>query len=80
MATESRWVSGFIERLDKELKKTSHKGFVMSAADETTTACTTPPRVASASNAARILLAPVALRYASRLACAVLSVYLPTTT
>jgi hypothetical protein len=35
VATERQWVSSFIERLDKELKKTSHKGFVMSAADGT---------------------------------------------
>ncbi len=33
MATEREWVSGFIEKLDKELKKTSQKGFVMSAED-----------------------------------------------
>lgn len=35
MATEREWVSGFIEKLDKELKKTSKKGFVMSAEDGT---------------------------------------------
>jgi hypothetical protein len=35
VATEREWVSGFIEKLDKELKKTSQKGFVMSAEDGT---------------------------------------------
>ena len=35
VVTERQWVSGFIEKLDKELKKTSLKGFVMSAADGT---------------------------------------------
>ena len=35
MVTEREWVSGFIEKLDKELRKTSQKGFVMSAEDGT---------------------------------------------
>lgn len=33
MTTERQWVNGFIQKLDKELKKTSQKGFVMSAKD-----------------------------------------------
>ncbi len=35
MTTERQWVSSFIKKLDKELKKTSLKGLVMAAADGT---------------------------------------------
>ena len=35
MTTERQWVNGFIEKLEKELRKTSQKGFVMSASDGT---------------------------------------------
>lgn len=35
MATERQWVSSFIKKLDKELKKTSLTGLVMAAADGT---------------------------------------------
>lgn len=35
MTTERQWVNGFIEKLDKELKKTTREGFVMSATDGT---------------------------------------------
>lgn len=35
MTREREWVNGFIQKLDKELKKTSQKGLVMAAADGT---------------------------------------------
>ena len=35
MTTEPQWVNGFIKKLDKELKKTTRKGFMMSATDGT---------------------------------------------
>ena len=35
VTTERQWVSSFIKKLDKELKKMPHKGFVMTAADGT---------------------------------------------
>ena len=35
MTTERQWVNGFIEKLEKELRKTSQKDFVMSASDGT---------------------------------------------
>jgi hypothetical protein len=35
MTREREWVNGFIQKLDKEFKKTSQKGLVMSAADGT---------------------------------------------